>query len=225
MCIFKRQRKFFHKRSLAASKKNMQLLTVFIISTLLICFTSENNSKALNMGMNYEIIPNKQIKCSNDFGNGLSFFFEQVEGYGETAEVEQVSKILQVDLSIFQDVDYNYDDTTDVIKHWHALDSLIIIVDTLLDKIAAQPEYYKQVHHNPIDRNKQVDEESNLWKLTDSVERDKKIEGLRQQPFYYYPNDRGYLSEGRLIKDLQILKKTLNCYKKSGVTKIRFEYV
>ena len=203
----------------------MQLLTVFIISTLLICFTSENNSKALNMGMNYEIIPNKQIKCSNDFGNGLSFFFEQVEGYGETAEVEQVSKILQVDLSIFQDVDYNYDDTTDVIKHWHALDSLIIIVDTLLDKIAAQPEYYKQVHHNPIDRNKQVDEESNLWKLTDSVERDKKIEGLRKQHFYYYPNDRGYLSKGRLIKDLQILKRTLNCYKKSGVTKIRFEYV
>jgi hypothetical protein len=203
----------------------MQLLTPFIISTLIICSTLDNNKKVSNMGMNYEIIPNKETKCTNGFGNGLSFFFEQVGGYGETAEVEQVSKILKIDLSIFQDVDYNYDDKIDITQHWHDLDSLIIIVDTLLNKIASEPEYYKQVHHNPIDINKQVDEESNLWKITDSIEREKKIKAFRQKPFYYYPNDRGYLSQGRLVKDLQILKGTLDCYKKNRVTKIRFEYV
>jgi len=176
------------------------------------------------MGMSYDIIPNKQTKCANDFGNGLSFFFEQVGGYGETSEVEQVSQILKIDLSVFQDVDYNYDDTNDVADHWHHVDSLSSIVDTFIGKITAQPDYYKQVNHNPADRNKQIDEESRLWQLTDTVERDRKIAALHQQPFYYYPPDYGYLSQGRLLKDLHTIKKTLDCYKKSGVTKVRFEY-
>ncbi|MFT3704173.1 MAG: hypothetical protein QM802_17530 [Agriterribacter sp.] len=174
--------------------------------------------------MSYDIIPNKHTKCANDFGNGLSFFFEQVGGYGETAEVEQVSQVLKIDLNVFQDVDYNYDDQNDVANHWHDIDTISSLVDTFINKIVAQPDYYKQVRHNPVDRNKQVDEENELWKLTDTLERDKKIEALHQQPFYYYPNDHGYLSQGRLLKDLQTLKKTLGCYKKSGVTKIRFEY-
>ena len=176
------------------------------------------------MGMTYDIIPNKQTKCANDFGNGLSFFFEQVGGYGETAEVEQVSQVLKIDLSVFQDVDYNYDDKADVAEHWHDIDSLSLLVDTFINKIAFQPDYYKQIHHNPTDRNKQIDEESRLWQLADTVERDKKIEALHQQPFYYYPNDYGYLSQGRLLKDLHTLKRTLDCYKKNGVTKVRFEY-
>ena len=117
------------------------------------------------MGMTYDIIPNKQTKCANDFGNGLSFFFEQVGGYGETAEVEQVSQVLKIDLSVFQDVDYNYDDKNDVAKHWHDIDNLISIVDTFINKIVTHPDYYKQVHHNPADRNKQLDEESKLCNL------------------------------------------------------------
>ena len=47
------------------------------------------------MGMSYEIIPNKQAECLNDLSEELSFFFEQVGGYGQTAEVEQISKILK----------------------------------------------------------------------------------------------------------------------------------
>lgn len=176
------------------------------------------------MGMSYDIIPNKQTKCANDFGNGLSFFFEQVGGYDEKAAVEQISQILKLDLSLFQEIDYNYDDANDIEKHWHPLDTVSSLVDTFIHKILTHPDYYKQVHHNPDDRNKQVDEENRLWQLSDTVERDKQIEALHQQPFYYYPPDHGYLSQGRLLKDLRILKKTLDCYKKNGVTKIRFEY-
>ena len=176
------------------------------------------------MGMSYDIIPNKETKCANDFGNGLSFFFEQVGGYGETAEVEQVSQILKIDLSIFQDIDYNYDDKNNITEHWHDIDSLVFIVDTFINKITTHPDYYKQVLHNPIDRNKQLDEESKLWEIQDTTLRNQKIEEIHKQPFYYYPNDYGYLSKGRLLKDLQILKKTLECYKKNGVTKVRFEY-
>jgi hypothetical protein len=200
----------------------MQLVTTFIISIFLFCGTSLNTKSNLStMGMSYD---NKPTKCTNDFGNGLSFFFEQVGGYEETAEVEQVSKILKIDLSVFQDVDYNYDDKIDVEKHWHDIDSLISIVDTFINKIATYPDYYKQVHHNPADRNKQLDEESKLWTLTDTAERDRKLEALHKQPFYYFPPDHGYLSQGRLLRDLHILKKTLDCYKKNAVTKVRFEY-
>lgn len=66
------------------------------------------------MGMNYYIVPNKQTNCENNFGNGLSFFFEQIGGYGEAAEVEQVSKILSIDLSVFQDVEYDPEDTAEL---------------------------------------------------------------------------------------------------------------
>jgi hypothetical protein len=203
----------------------MQVLTTFIISTLLLCNTSLKTKNNLStIGMSYEIIPNKQTNCANDFGNGLSFFFEQVGGYGETAEVEQVSNILKIDLAVFQDVDYNYDDQNDIAEHWHDLDSLISTVNIFIKKINNHPNYYKEVHHNPADRNKQLDEESKLWELTDTAERDRKIEALHKLPFYYYPPDYGYLSKGRILKDLNILKKTLGCYKKDGVTKIRFEY-
>ena len=176
------------------------------------------------MGMSYDIIPNKQTKCANDFGNGLSFFFEQIGGYGENAEVVQVSQILKIDLTVFQDIDYNYQDKIDIEKHWHDIDSLTSLVDTFINKIVAYPDYYKQVHHNPVDRNKQVDEEMRLLQLGDTVERYKKLEALHKQPFFYYPSDYGYLSEGRLLIDLQTLKKALNCYKKNGVTQVRFEY-
>ncbi len=203
----------------------MQQLTNFIISILLVCSTSFGikNNNSIN-GMTYEIIPNKQTKCANDFGDGLSFFFEQVGGYGETAEVEQVSQVLKIDLSVFQDVDYNYNDKNDVSKHWHEIKSLSSLVDKFINKINGYPNYYKQIHHNPADRNKQIEEETRLWQITNSLERDKKLEALHKQPFYYYPSDYGYLSEGRLLADLHTLKKTLDCYKKNGVTKVRFEY-
>ncbi len=177
------------------------------------------------MGMSYDIIPNKETKCTNDFGNGLSFFFEQVGGYGETAEVEQVSRIFKLDLSVFQDIDYDYEDNADIQKHWHDINTFLSIVETFINNINLNPEYYNQVHHNPADRNKQLDEESKLWELSDTLERDRKLEALRQQPFYYYPPDYGYLSNGRLLKDLNTLKSTLDCYKKSGVTKIRLTYM
>lgn len=198
-------------------------ILAFVITTITLSFNSKNNHST--MGMNYHIIPNKQTRCPNDFGNGLSFFFEQVGGYEEKAEVEQVSKILKLDLSVFQDIDYNYEDKSDIEKHWHAIETVSSLVDTFILKIIAQPDYYKEVHHNPADRNKQIDEESRLWQLTDTVERDRLLNALHQQPFYYYPPDYGYLSEGKLLKDLHTFKKTLECYKKNGVTAIRFEYM
>ncbi|HEX8506108.1 MAG TPA: hypothetical protein VF630_12135, partial [Hymenobacter sp.] len=59
--------------------------------------------------MDYYIIPEEETACEDSFPDGLSFFFEQVGGYGEAAEVEQVSRILQIDLSVFQETSLNED--------------------------------------------------------------------------------------------------------------------
>ena len=56
------------------------------------------------MGKDYYIFTDKETDCTDDFPEGLSNFFEQVGGFGDTAEAEQVSRILGIDLSIFQDV-------------------------------------------------------------------------------------------------------------------------
>ena len=202
----------------------MHLLTVYTLLTLSLFTTTyhpTHNSRI--MGMSYDIIPNKETKCENDFGDGLSYFFEQVEAYYETAEVEQVSRVLNIDLSVFQDINYNYEDKSDIENHWHDIDTFVALVDTFISKIKSNPDYYKQVFYNP-NRDKNLDEEQRIWQIADTAERDKKLELLRSQPFYYYPPDRGLLSEGRLLKGLQTLRRTLECYKKSGVTKVRLEY-
>lgn len=198
----------------------MHLLKSFLAATFLFLSTQHDPSV---MGMSYEIIPNKQTKCVNNFGNGLSYFFEQIEGYNETAEVEQVSRVLNIDLSTFQDINYNYEDKNDIEKHWHDIDTFSSCVEAFINKIKSYPDYYKQVNHNP-NRNKQLNEEERILDIADAVEREKQLKMLRSQPFYYYPPDHGYLREGRLLKDLQTLRRTLDCYKKNGVTKVRLEY-
>jgi hypothetical protein len=193
-----------------------------IVFTAIVFFTATNPNRSF-MSMNYDIIPNKQTQCNDEFGEGLSFLFEQVGGYGNKAEVEQVSKVLQLDLSIFQDVEYSYEDKKGIEKHWHSIDVVYSLVDTFISKIHSHPDYYKQVYHNP-NRNGQLKEQQRIWEITDTAERDKQLELLYKQPYYFYPPDYGYLSSGGLLKGLTTLKKTLDCYRKNGVTKIRFEY-
>jgi hypothetical protein len=176
------------------------------------------------MGMSYFIYPDRKTSCGNDFGEGLSFFFEQPGGYGETAEVEQVSRILQIDLSLFQDVDSEPEEGAERQERWHLLDRIAGVTDTFIRKLEAQPDYYRQVLHNP-DRDRQLDEELRLWDMKDTAARDRRLEELRQQPLYYYPPDYGYLSQGRLLKDLKRLRQTLACYKGAGVEKIRLLYM
>jgi hypothetical protein len=205
-------------------KETMHILTTSCLPILsLLTFFVNPKQTRPTMGMSYEIIPNKQTKCVNDFGNGLSFFFEQVEGYGENAEVEQVSQILKVDLSVFQDVNYNYENKTDVDTHWHDLNTLTQIVDTLIARIIAHPEYYKKVIHNP-EKAKHDELYSKILVMKDTAKANILREQIENSQFYYYPGDYGYLSEGRLLKDLQTLKSTLDCYKRNSVTKVRFQY-
>lgn len=188
--------------------------------------------------MDYYIIPDGEVACENEFPESLSFFFEQVGGYEEKAEVSQVSEILQIDLSVFQEISYDDDEgygefadeaeedesLEDVPTIWHDTATVISVIDNLLAKIAASPGYYKQVLHNP-NRRKNLDA---LFKVTASGDEEKIKQGLEvleSKPLFGYPSDYGYLSDGGLIEDLKVLRKTLTCYEESGVTRFKLLYM
>jgi hypothetical protein len=175
------------------------------------------------MGMDYYIMPGGEAHCENEFPEGLSFFFEQVGGYDDYAEVSQVSQILQIDLSVFQEISYDeneeyyspygedeeVEDAEDSPAIWHDTAEVISLIDSLLAKIASFPAYYKQVIHGPA---RQQDAGHSL-----QTSHTKLLPG--------YPPDYGYLSKGEVIKDLQTLRKTLACYEENGVFKCKFMYM
>lgn len=78
----------------------------------------------------------------------LSFFFEQIGGYGDKSEVAQVSAILAIDLSVFQDYDYGTEDLIEEKTYWKDINTFINTVEALITKIQITPNYYTHVQHN-----------------------------------------------------------------------------
>jgi hypothetical protein len=177
------------------------------------------------MGMDYYIIPDEQTDCEDNFPESLSFFFEQVGGCGEYAEVEQVSRILQLDLSVFQELSYEDDDDMPAELNWHDIDTFADLIDDFIARIKRQPEYYTQVLHNPNHYSELNDLQQSVLASTNSADYQKQLEEMQKRPLHKYPPDRGYLSEGLLGADLEVLQQTLQCYKSRGVAKIRLMYM
>ena len=183
------------------------------------------------MGMDYYIIPEEETACEDSFPEDLSFFFEQVGGYGEAAEVEQVSRILEIDLSVFQKLSFPEEDEyyqeeadDEPLTIWHSSESVAAIVANFLAKIEAFPDYYKQVLHNPD--SKQDDESlKQLFAIGDEAGMSRQFEELQKKPLFIYPPDYGYLSEGSIVKDLKTLQQTLTCYQSNGVARFKFMYM
>ena len=182
------------------------------------------------MGMDYYIIPEKETACEDSFPEGLSFFFEQVGGYDEAAEVEQVSRILEIDLSVFQKLSFpeegeDYEEADDEpLTIWHSSESVAALVANLLAKIEAFPDYYKQVLHNPD--SKQDDESlKQLLAIGDEAGMSRQFEELQKKPLFMYPPDYGYLSQGSIVEDLKTLHQTLICYQSKGVTRFKLMYM
>ena len=190
------------------------------------------------MGMDYYVIPEVETACQNDFPDNLSFFFEQVGGYGEYAEVSQVSRILQIDLSVFQEISYDdeeyYDGPVDEDEAdespedasiiWHDTTTVVRIIDNLLAKIAAFPDYYKQILHNP-NRKQDLDALRQVTASGDEGRIQQDLEELESKPLFSYPSDYGYLSKGEIVEDLKVLRKTLMCYEDNGVSRFKFMYM
>lgn len=107
----------------------MKIVSIFLILGILSAKPSATLTP-IHRSMAYFLVPDKKSACSDDFPDGLSCFFEQIGGFDEKAEVAQVSKVLQIDLSIFQDVEYNYKDEQEVRIHWHNLPEFTRVVDS-----------------------------------------------------------------------------------------------
>ncbi|MBO2011491.1 hypothetical protein [Hymenobacter negativus] len=186
--------------------------------------------------MDYYIIPEEETTCEDSFPDGLSFFFEQVGGYGEAAEVEQVSRILQIDLSVFQEISFEEDEAYDADELdedeqpeeasiiWHDVDKVTAVVDSFLTKIEAFPDYHKQVLHNP-NRNQDLESLLQITTIGDEAEMVRQFQELENQPLFAYPPDHGYLSQGKIVEDLKNLRQTLACYKSSGVSQFKLLYM
>lgn len=187
-------------------KKCVIILIVFI------------NFSFINVGMSYSIEANVETKCKDDFPPGLSFFFEQIGGFGDKSMVTQVEKILDIDLSTFQEYDYmDNEDPSD--KYWKNITKFEAVLDKLLLKISENPKYYQSVKYNPIQSEYAFSSDPNEMKNIKAKEQE-----YENHPMYGYPYDTKYLSTNAIVDDLQLLKSILKCYKKSGATKIKLNY-
>ncbi|MCM0664514.1 hypothetical protein [Flavobacterium tyrosinilyticum] len=168
--------------------------------------------------MDYYIEANGKTNCKDDFPSGLSFFFEQVGGFEEKSMVMQVEKILKINLSIFQDYDFEGEENSS--KHWKNIKTFEKTIDDLLLKIKANPDYYKKVKYNSANP-------PSYGYSTDKKEMERMKKQQREyekSPLFGYPADNGYLSSKKFVEELNQLKSILNCYKKHGATKIKLSY-
>lgn len=168
--------------------------------------------------MDYYITANIETECKDDFPSGLSFFFEQVGGSGEKSMVSQVEQILDIDLSTFQSYDFMENEESDS-TYWKNINEFEAIIDLFLKEIDSDFDYYKKVKYHPI-----VPVYGFSTDSTEMAEMKKTQEEYENHPMYGYPNDHGFLSEGKIIKELKELKSLLTCYRKGGATMIKLNY-
>lgn len=170
------------------------------------------------MSMNYYIFANVDNDCKGAFPAELSFFFEQIGGFGDKSLVSQVETILDIDLSAFQNIDASEGEESDA-SYWQNIDAFEAVIDNLLDNIKSNPEYHKEVKFHPLNP---------VYGYSSDSTRMAEIKAAQQayedHPMYGYPNEGGYLTKGRIILDLENLKALLKCYRENGATKIKLDY-
>lgn len=172
----------------------------------------------MSIGMHYSIEANVKTNCQDNFPSGLSFFFEQVGGYGDKSMVSQTESILGIDLSTFQEYDF-IDNEEPSEKYWKDITQFESVIDAFISKIEANPTYYQKVKYNPIILGPAFSTD-----LTEMKKIQQKREEYENHPMYGYPNDDEYLSSNAILNDLETLKKILKCYKDNGATKIKLSY-
>lgn len=177
------------------------------------------------MGMYYSIeLKNDDTSEYIKFPNVLSYFFEQVGGYGEKSIVSQVEKILNIDLSIFQktynpEMDLEFDEEPEALKNdiyseelWIDIDSLLQKLNEFLNKIENNKNCFSQVILNPIDDTNKIM----------NMDYDTLILYQEENPLTLYPIDNGIVTEMKLRESVTELIKTLKELKTED--KIRLVY-
>lgn len=171
------------------------------------------------MGMDYNIVANKETNCEDYFPEGLSNFLEQFPVSEYHSEVRQVSQILNINLDPFQVYDDGDPDVQEKKNYWQDIDTFAFLVDGFINKISENKDYYKKIRYNKNtdSLNEQLNE---LLHTKDENSLKNQLEQLYENKDLSFPPDRGYLSANRIVEENE-LKRILNCYKKAGATKIK----
>lgn len=158
------------------------------------------------MGMYYGIETKNGNGMEFDvFPSTLSYLFEQVGAYGDKSIVCQLEKLLNVDLSLFQNTfnpEMDFEEEFDTDDLWI---SIIEVANKLLEfktKAEANKNYF-----------------SNIVLNSNDVERDE------SNPMFYYPLANEFISETFINNSITELLTYLENLKNKGETEIRLVYV
>ncbi len=172
------------------------------------------------MGMRYSLVTNKETTCTGRFPHELGRFFQAIGGYEENSEVSQVSELLKVDLGLFQDYDHQMADPEMEESFWKDVGQFEVVLRTFIDSIKEHQDYHKRVRYNqhPDHTEALIQAMENSGDLDSKL---KYVEELRADGESPYPIDSGYLSEGRILNDLEDLMNTLACFRSQGVERVK----
>ena len=134
-----------------------------------------------------------------------------------------MSELFDLDFSIFERVHLNIESIDEEINRWKEIDEFTDLVSTFLTRLILRPDYHQYIRHNQNQRKQ--DEQLVTLGIKDSTKFLELLEQFQAEPDYGYPSDYGYLSSGRILKDLTDFKKLLQCYKKSGVKKVKLYFM
>lgn len=193
------------------------------------------------MGMYYSIEPKTEDEYAEyaDFPEMLSYFFEQIGGYGDTSVVSQLEKILNIDLTIFQktyhpememdfeefdsefldeykNTEFNPDD------YWISIDVLIEKLNEFKQKIDDNSQYFSEIIFSP------KDETDIILKMAIPDWFQKAIsDTLNNQednPLAMYPENNGIITDKILKSSISELIETLKNLKKENIEEVRLHY-
>lgn len=175
------------------------------------------------MGMYYHIeLKNEELSFVN-FPDRLSYFFEQIGGFEEKSIVSQIEKILDIDLSVFQNTYFemefedDFDEVIDPDSFWISTDELIDKLTEFKNKMDSNLNYFSKIVFNPKD-------DFNISsKLGFDFEKIAKY--YEENPLACYPSNNGIITEKKLTESVNELLETLKDIKTQGEDQIRLVYM
>jgi len=213
------------KTKLSIFKIIIIILTGFLISSFTpkikageTLFSYEKTPKTKPIvGMYYYLIPESETKCSKDFPEGLSFFFEQVGGYDEYSAVNQLEKELNIDLSIFQNTFVDDIEIFKSMEEFGEIDDYKVEFKKHERKTRIKVEFVITLllkFKNKIETNKNF---ASKIKFNNNKDLPKSVRELCPPEIKYYKS-------GEFLNDINTLIFTLKCFNDDEIKYFRFGY-
>ncbi|MDQ3108285.1 MAG: hypothetical protein M3R17_00175 [Bacteroidota bacterium] len=172
------------------------------------------------MSSSYFIFCDDENKESFTFPGGLSFFFEQYGGFDNQSEVAQLSVLLQIDLSVFQQYDVPESDEVT----WHEISVVKNKMEEFIAKLKSAPSVFQSIKYGS-ESSQFPNELMQAGQARDVKRLQELIRQMQNDPQATYPLNRGYIESGNLINDLTALDAKLKESEQDGVKKIKFLYM